>query len=61
VTERYRRPDFGKLEIEVTVDDPKAYTKPWSIRVSQSIALDTDMLEFVCKENEKDVPHLVGK
>jgi hypothetical protein len=60
VTERYRRPDFGKLEIEVTVDDPKAYTKPWSIRVSQSIALDTDMLEFVCKENEKDVPHLVG-
>jgi len=61
VTERYRRPDFGKLEIEVTVDDPKAYTKPWNIRVSQSIALDTDMLEFVCKENEKDVPHLVGK
>jgi hypothetical protein len=61
VTERFRRPNFGNLEIEVTVDDPKAYTKPWSIQVSQTIALDTDMLEFVCKENEKDVPHLVGK
>lgn len=61
VTERFRRPSFGNLEIEVTVDDPKAYTKPWSIKVNQTIALDTDMLEFVCKENERDVPHLVGK
>jgi hypothetical protein len=61
VTERVRRPNFGNLQIEVTVDDPKAYTKPWSVQVSQTIALDTDMLEFVCKENEKDVPHLVGK
>jgi hypothetical protein len=61
VTERFRRPNFGSLEIEVTVDDRKAYTKPWSIQVDQTIALDTDMLEFVCKENEKDVPHLVGK
>jgi hypothetical protein len=61
VMERFRRPDFGNLEIEVTVDDPKAYTKPWSIKVNQTIALDTDMLEFVCQENEKDVPHLVGK
>jgi hypothetical protein len=43
------------------VDDPKAYTKPWSIKVNQTIALDTDMLEYVCQENEKDVPHLVGK
>jgi hypothetical protein len=61
VTERFRRPNFGTLEIGVTVDDPKAYTKPWSIQVNQTIALDTDMLEFVCQENEKDVPHLVGK
>jgi len=61
VTERFRRPNFGNLQIEVTVDDPKAYTKPWSIQVNQTIALDTDMLEFVCKENEKDVRHLVGK
>jgi hypothetical protein len=61
VTERFRRPNFGSLEIEVTIDDPRAYTKPWSIRINQTIALDTDMLEFVCKENERDVPHLVGK
>jgi hypothetical protein len=61
VTERFRRPNFGHLEIEVTVDDPKAYTKPWSIQVNQTIALDTDMLEFVCKENEKDARHLVGR
>jgi len=61
VTERYRRPTFGKLEIDITIDDPKAYTKPWGIRVNQSLALDQEMLEFVCLENEKDVPHLVGK
>src|SRR5207237_6279617 len=60
VTERIRRPSFGKLEIDITVDDPKAYTKPWSIRVNQSFAADTDMMEFVCVENEKDVPDLVG-
>ena len=61
VTERFRRPTFGRLEIDVTVDDPKAYTKPWGIRINQSLAADTDMLEFVCLENEKDVPHLVGQ
>ena len=37
------------------------YTKPWTIRVNQSLALDTEMMEFVCLENEKDVRHLVGK
>ena len=61
VTERYRRPTFGTLEIEVTVDDPKAYTRPWTIHIPQTLAVDTEMLEFYCNENEKDVPHLVGK
>jgi hypothetical protein len=61
VTERFRRPNFGRLEIDITVDDPTAYTKPWSIHVSQSLAADTDLLEFVCLENERDVRHLVGK
>jgi hypothetical protein len=61
ITERFRRPSFGRLEIDITVDDPKAYTKPWSIRINQTLAADTEMLEFVCQENEKDVPHLVGK
>jgi hypothetical protein len=61
VTERFRRPSFGKLEIDITIDDPKAYTKPWSVKVYQALAIDTDVIEFVCLENEKDIPHLVGK
>jgi hypothetical protein len=58
VTERYRRPDFGHLEIAVTIDDPKAYTKPWTVTVHQHIMVDTDIIEFVCQENEQDAPHL---
>ena len=61
VTERFRRPDFGHLNIEVTVDDPKAYTKPWTVTVNQLITLDSEMIEFICAENEKDVRHMVGK
>jgi len=61
ITERFRRLNYGTLEIEVTVDDPKAYTKPWTVRLKQSIVLDTDLLEYVCLENEKDISHMVGK
>jgi hypothetical protein len=61
MTERFRRPNFGRLEIEVTIDDPRAYTRPWTVSVHQRIALDTDLLEYACLENEKDVPRLVGK
>jgi hypothetical protein len=60
VTERFRRPNFGNLEIEVTVDDPKAYTKPWTVMLNHHIRLDTDLMEYFC-ENEKDIAHLVGK
>jgi hypothetical protein len=60
IIERYRRPDYGHLEIEVTIDDPKAYTKPWSVTVHQRLMPDTELIEFVCVENEKDAPHLVG-
>ncbi|HET9830501.1 MAG TPA: hypothetical protein VFP91_02275 [Vicinamibacterales bacterium] len=60
LTERFRRPAFGRLEVDVTVDDPKAYTRPWTIRLSQHIALDTDLLEYACLENEKDVAHFPG-
>ena len=61
MTERFRRVNYGTMEIEVTVDDPKAYTKPWTVKLNQRIALDTELLEYVCLENEKDVSHLVGK
>jgi hypothetical protein len=61
VTERMRRPDYGHLEVEVTVNDPKAYTKPWTIKLKQIIQLDTDLLDYVCLENEKDLSHFVVK
>jgi hypothetical protein len=53
IIERFRRPNFGRLEIDVTIDDPKAYTKPWTVRVNQRLLVDTDLIEFVCLENEK--------
>jgi hypothetical protein len=56
-TERFRRLNYGSLEIEITVDDPKAYTRPWTVRIDQRIMLDTDLIEFVCAENEKSSPH----
>jgi hypothetical protein len=58
VTERFRRVDFGHLEVEITVDDPKAYTKPWTVKVNQVLVADTDLLEFICLENEKDIQHM---
>ena len=61
VTERFRRANFGTLEIEVTVNDPKAYTRPWTVMIRQTAVLDTEMLDSVCLENEKDVPHLPGR
>ena len=61
MTEKFRRPNYGTLQIELTVDDPKAYTKPWTIPLSQSIILDTELLDYICLENEKDDLHLVGK
>jgi hypothetical protein len=55
--ERFRRPDYGHLEIDITVDDPKAYTSPFTVRVNHQVMLDTDLIEFVCNENEKSVRH----
>jgi hypothetical protein len=61
IIERFRRPDYGHLEIEVTIDDPKAYTRPWTVTVYQRILPDTELIEFVCQENERDATHLAGK
>jgi hypothetical protein len=58
ITERFRRVDFGHMGIEVTVNDPKAYTKPWTVKLNQVIKLDTDLIDFVCVDNEKDAGHL---
>jgi hypothetical protein len=61
ITERSRRPTSGNFEIETTIDDPAAYTKPWTVRVPQRIMLDTDLIDFICTENERDEKHLIGK
>ena len=58
VTERFRRLNYGSLEIEVTVDDPKAYTRPWTaVKMRQRLLPDDELIEFVCAENEKSSQH----
>jgi len=59
--ERFRRSNYGTLEIEITVDDPKAYTAPWTVKLRQSIVLDTELLDYSCLENEKSLAHIVGR
>lgn len=59
-TERIRRVNYGTLEVELTVDDPKAYTKPWTTAIKLSLAVNTDLLEYICNENEKSREHMVG-
>jgi hypothetical protein len=53
MTERLRRPNYGTLEIELTVDDPKVYTRPWTVLMKQNIELDTELIDEFCLENEK--------
>jgi hypothetical protein len=54
ITEKFRRPNYGRVEIDVTVDDPKAYTRPWTVRVNWRLAADEELIEFVCQENNVD-------
>ena len=60
VTERFRRVNFGRLEIDITIDDPKAYTRPWTVRVNQRLAAGDELIEFVCNENERSSKHYVN-
>jgi hypothetical protein len=60
LTERYHRRDAGHLDLQVTFDDPKAYTRPWTLPVEFDLIPDGDLIEYVC-ENERDKAHLVGK
>jgi hypothetical protein len=57
VVERFRRPVFGNLEIDITFTDPKAFTKPFTVRVNQRLMVDTDLIEFICNENEQSSKH----
>jgi hypothetical protein len=61
VTERFRRLDFGHIQLQMTFDDPRTYVKPWTIDVAVDFMPDTELLEHVCNENEKDHAHLVGR
>jgi hypothetical protein len=61
VVERYTRTDEMTLHYEVTIDDPKAYTKPWSSGYTIPWSPGTELLEYICQENNKDLPHMVGK
>ncbi len=61
LTERFRRLNYGTLEIEITVDDPKTFTRPWSYKLNQLLMPDTELIEFVCLENNTGLQHLVGK
>ncbi len=60
-TERFRRTSFGHIDVQVTFDDPQAYERPWTISFGVGLAPDTEMLEYVCGENERDRAHLVGR
>ena len=61
VVERFSRKTIGQMEIAVTIDDPKAYTKPWSVKLAWRLLPDTDLIESICEENNRDLPHMVGK
>jgi hypothetical protein len=61
MTERYQRRDVGHLDIEVTLADPSAYARPWTVAVRAELLADTEMIEFVCNENERSLEHWVGK
>ena len=59
ITERFRRRDFGHMDLEIIIDDPKTFTRPFSFRLDKTLEPDTDLLESVC-ENDRSVPHMLG-
>jgi hypothetical protein len=59
MTERIRRPDYGTLEVTMTIDDPKSYTAPWTVTLRQPLVLDSELLDYYCLENEKSWVHMV--
>jgi hypothetical protein len=59
LTERYRRVNYGRLEIDLTINDAKAYTRPFTVRVNWRLAAGDELIEFICNENEKSSEHLI--
>jgi hypothetical protein len=58
ITERFHRRDFGHMDVEMTFDDPKYYTRPFTVKSGFRLIPDSDVLEYVCRENEKDRAHV---
>jgi hypothetical protein len=61
LTTRFRRPDLGHLEMDVTFDDPGTFTKPWTMKTVSDLALGEEVQEMICTENNQDAEHLVGR
>jgi hypothetical protein len=59
-TEKIRRPTYDHLQIDLTLEDPKAYTKPWTVRIDQRLVVDQDLIEFECNENQQFRQHVKG-
>src|SRR5262245_35196180 len=59
IVERFRRPNYGRLDIELTITDPTYYTKPWTVTTNARRLLNTELFEFICNENEKSTPHMI--
>jgi len=60
VIERFHRRDFGHMDLQITIDDPKAYTKPWTVTQQVRLLPNTELMEDVCNENNRDLEHLPG-
>ena len=59
MVERFPRLNYGTLQIDVTIDDPKAYTRPFTVRFTQRLTPNTELIKFICNENERSVQHMV--
>jgi hypothetical protein len=61
ITERIRRVNYGRLETQLTVNDPKAYTKPFTVTLNEYLEPGAELMDFVCLENNTDAQHVIGK
>jgi hypothetical protein len=61
VTERFTRPRVGHMDVDVTIDDPEAYSKPWNVKLAWRLLPDAELIESICEENNRDPKHMVGK
>jgi len=61
LTERFHRRDFGHMDVQITIDDPKTYTRPFTYKFTDELLPDTDLIESFCTENEKDAVHMAAK